>query len=284
MKIAFTTLACPDWNFAKILDEAQRLGYQGIEIRGLDNEMRADRMPMFSAENAAATKGILKEKGIKIAGFGSSVKFHNDAEYAASIQEGRLAVDVCERMDIPGLRVFGDNLPAVAGAGVGNGDGSGGDGSRARVLKQICTGLRTLCEYARGKGIGIWLEIHGDFNTLDNILPIVDGVKDLPEFGILWDIGNSDASYGGNWREFYAGIKPYVRHVHIKDHTRTGNVFTYCQPGEGETPLADIIKTLRREGYDGWYSFEWEKKWHPEIAGPEVVLPGYIEFMKKLLV
>ena len=271
MKIAFTTLACPDWSFDKILDEAQRLGYQGIEIRGLGDEIRADRMTVFSAENAPATINIMKEKGLKIAGFGSSVKFHDDAEYAASIEEGKLAVDVCERMGIPGLRVFGDRVASAGG------------GARAHVLEQICKGLRTICEYARGKGIGIWLETHGDFHTLENITPIIEGAKDLPEFGILWDVGNSDTSYGGDWREFYAVIKPYVRHVHIKDQTRTGDTITYCLPGEGEVPLADIIKTLRRDGYDGWYSFEWEKKWHPEIAAPETVLPGYIEYMKKLL-
>ena len=36
MKLSFTTLGCPDWSFAKILEEAQRIGYEGVEIRGID--------------------------------------------------------------------------------------------------------------------------------------------------------------------------------------------------------------------------------------------------------
>ena len=287
MKIAFTTLACPDWSFDKILDEAQKLGYQGIEIRGLDNEMRADRMPVFFAENAETTKKIFQSKGLLIAGFGSSVMFHNDAAYADAIEEGKLAVDVCERMGIPGLRVFGDKIPpggpGGSGGEGGDSDGGSGGGARAHVIAQISEGIRTLCGYARGKGIGILLETHGDFNTLENIVPIIDNVKDCPEFGVLWDVGNSDTAYGANWREFYAAIKPLTRHVHIKDCTRSGDVLTYCQPGEGVIPLVDIVKTLQRDGYDGWYSFEWEKKWHPEIDPPETVLPGYIAYMKKLL-
>ena len=275
MKISFTTLACPDWSFDKILDEAEKLGYQGIEIRGIADEMRADRIPEFAESNAEATKKIFAEKGLTIAGFGSSVLFHDEEKYAEAIEEGKLAVDVCVRMGIPGLRVFGDSMAGAEAAG-----------ERDAVLTRICGGLRTLCEYARGKGVDIWQEVHGDFINIENITPIIDGVKDCPEFGILWDIGNSDESYGENWRDFYAVIKPFVRHVHVKDHKKESDdsdVLTYCIPGEGQIPIADIVKTLRQDGFDGWYSFEWEKKWHPEIAAPEAVLPGYIEYMKKLL-
>jgi len=269
MKIAFTTLACPDWDFGKILEEAGRMGYPGIEIRGLDGEMRADRMPAFSAENAEATGKLFKEKALAIAGFGSSVSFHDASNFDEAVREGILAIDVCERMGIPGLRVFGDRIE--------NAD------ARAGVQDRVRRGIRQICEYARGKGIGVWLEIHGDFNTLENVMPVAEGLADCPEFGILWDIGNSDISYGANWREFYAGIKPFIRHTHIKDYKRSGDSIVYCAPGDGVIPIADIVAALRKDGYDGWYSFEWEKKWHPELAEPEEVLPGYLAYMKKLL-
>ena len=268
MKISFTTLACPDWDFNKILSEAQRLGYEGIEIRGLDNEMRADRMPAFFKENAEATKKQFDDKNLAICGFGSSASFHDAANYENAIGEGKASIDVCERMGIPGMRVFGDRIP----------DGDGRD----ETLERVRNGIRTLCEYARGKNIGVWLEIHGNINTLENVGPIVNGLKDYPEFGILWDIGNSDISYADNWRVFYDLIKPYIKHTHIKDHKRKGGDYIGCPPGTGDVPVADIVKTLREDGYDGWYSFEWEKKWQPELADPEEVLPGYIEYMKNL--
>ena len=269
MKIAFTTLACPDWNFEKIVGEAGRLGYRGIEIRGLDGEMRADRMPVFSVENAADTRRLLAEKGLVIAGFGSSATFHDAAKFNDSVVEGKAAVDVCVRMGIPGVRIFGDRIE--------NAD------ARGAAQERIRSGIRALCEYARGKNVDVWIEVHGDFNTLENLMPIAENLGDCHEFGILWDIGNSDISFGDGWREFYAAIKPYIRHTHIKDHKRSGGKYIGCPPGEGDVPVADIVCALRDDGYDGWYSFEWEKKWQPELAEPEVVLPGYIAYMKKLL-
>ena len=43
------------------------------------------------------------------------------------------------------------------------------------------------------------------------------------------------------------------------------------------------MKLLRAFGYDGYLSLEWEKKWQPHLAEPEVVVPHYIRFMRELL-
>ena len=40
MKLAFTTLACPDWTLEQAVDAAQRYGYAGIELRLLDGGAR----------------------------------------------------------------------------------------------------------------------------------------------------------------------------------------------------------------------------------------------------
>ena len=44
-----------------------------------------------------------------------------------------------------------------------------------------------------------------------------------------------------------------------------------------------VLSLLRDEGYDRWVSFEWEKKWHPEIEDPEVAFPQYAKVMAEYL-
>jgi hypothetical protein len=34
---------------------------------------------------------------------------------------------------------------------------------------------------------------------------------------------------------------------------------------------------LVKGGYRGYFSFEWEKVWHPEIADPEVAIADYAQ-------
>ena len=47
-------------------------------------------------------------------------------------------------------------------------------------------------------------------------------------------------------------------------------------------PLKAVISRLRQDGYEGFYSFEWEKRWHPELPEPERALPRYVDFMRAL--
>jgi sugar phosphate isomerase/epimerase len=56
--------------------------------------------------------------------------------------------------------------------------------------------------------------------------------------------------------------------VHIKDSTGLPSArhpYTYVIPGTGEMPLPEVMSVLRRDGYNGAISLEWEKMWHPYL-------------------
>jgi sugar phosphate isomerase/epimerase len=83
-------------------------------------------------------------------------------------------------------------------------------------------------------------------------------------------------------------IGPLILHTHFKDSVfehREGEspCFRYVFFGEGELPVAEILKALRRIRYDGFLSLEWEKMWQPNIEEPDVVFPQYISRMKAFL-
>ena len=43
------------------------------------------------------------------------------------------------------------------------------------------------------------------------------------------------------------------------------------------------MRALAAGSYKGFYGFEWEKQWHPDIAEPEVAFPHYAQVMSKWL-
>jgi hypothetical protein len=45
--------------------------------------------------------------------------------------------------------------------------------------------------------------------------------------------------------------------------------------------MFEAIDILSNNGYKGYYSFEWEKLWHPEIAEPEIAISHYAKAMKE---
>jgi len=59
--------------------------------------------------------------------------------------------------------------------------------------------------------------------------------------------------------------------------------YRYVKIGKGEIPLRDALTLVQRNGYDGWLTLEWEKRWHPEIEEPEVVFPHFVKSIGDLL-
>ncbi len=53
-KIAFSTLACPDWDFEQIVTAGMRYGYDGVEIRQVGGETDLLTVPAFRAVAVAA--------------------------------------------------------------------------------------------------------------------------------------------------------------------------------------------------------------------------------------
>lgn len=72
MKIAYTTLSCPDWGWEKILEETVRLGYDGIEIRGVEGEMFLPKARPFLPDNIERTLEQLRSKKIEVRGLNTS--------------------------------------------------------------------------------------------------------------------------------------------------------------------------------------------------------------------
>ncbi|MEI9909046.1 MAG: hypothetical protein WDO71_04880 [Bacteroidota bacterium] len=51
--------------------------------------------------------------------------------------------------------------------------------------------------------------------------------------------------------------------------------------GQGEVPIFEAVDLLIKGGYKGYYSFEWEKLWHPELEEPAIALADYPKAMKQ---
>ena len=268
MKLSISTLGCPGWDLDQIVNYWSELGVEGIEVRGISGVMPAEEIVEFSEEQKAATLEKVASKGLKLIGFGASSSFHKAEQHEKTIGEAKRAIDVCQRMGIPFVHVFGNSVSPE---------------KEQESLQNIVTGLSKVCDYAEGKGVGVYLEIHGEINTADRLRYITECLSKYSCFGILWDVCHTYTAYGNDIDEVYSVIRPLVRHVHLKDRRTSEKGYDLCSIGEGEIDIVDIMKRLREDGYDGYLSLEHEKKWHPELPEAEVEFPRYVEYMKQFL-
>jgi sugar phosphate isomerase/epimerase len=269
VKLAFSTLGCPDWDLEKVAQAARDYGYEGIELRAIGGELDLLTRPEFQREQVNSTRAWLANQGLNICCVDTSCRFDSP-----EIEERRSNVEVAVRhtelaaaLGASLIRVFPDKIQPEL--------------MREETRDNIAACLREVAQLGFGD-VRIALETHGDFARgcdAAEIMRIVDHHKVV----LIWDVANSMAS-GDSIAEAARAVAPYLAHVHLRD-ARAVDGREHWLPvlaGRGAVSFVETVEALRRLQYEGYISFEWEKYWHPEIEEPEVALPNFSNAMKKV--
>jgi sugar phosphate isomerase/epimerase len=265
-RISFSTLGCPKWTWKQILEQADEMGYAGIEVRGVTGEMDLTKVPELQGSRLAETKKDLEALGLVVTDLGASARMHekDPATREKQLDEGRRFIDLAHAMGVKYVRVFGDKIP----------EGE----PKEEVMKRVVAGFRHLAEHAKPAGVTVLIESHGDFTKSPDLEEILTRV-DSDRFALLWDAHHSFVAGKEQPADTYARIGKWTRHTHLKDSKPEGADRRYVLVGTGEVPVKEQVRVLAKAGYAGFYSFEWEKGWHPEIEEPEVAFPHYAKTM-----
>ncbi len=262
MKLAFSTLGCPDWGLEDIAQGARRFGYDAIELRALNGEIDLLARPELQTGAIEQTRDFLQDQGLSICCVDTSCAF--DAIDEKTRRENvEIAVRHCllaAALGAPLVRVFPNEIPAGA--------------TREETRDRIADSLREVAKRAPS-GVRVGLETHGDFARAGATAEIIR-LADHPNLAIIWDAANSFAA-GESITESARAVGPFLAHVHLRDARpqSDGKSWRPVLAGRGLVPLAQVIDSLREASYEGYVSFEWEKYWYPEIEEPEVALPDF---------
>jgi sugar phosphate isomerase/epimerase len=270
LPLAFSTLACPDWEWMKILDFAEANKFAAIELRGLMGNMDLPSRPEFAVEQLSKTKQEIAAHGLKIACLSSSSAMHEQdpEKREKSLADARRFIDLAAGLNAPYVRVFGNEIK----------------GPKEGVIARVAAGMRTLADYAGPRGVTVILESHGDFTdspTLKEVLTRADS----PHAALLWDAHHTYVSSHEDPEYTVRELGKWIRHTHLKDSVADGKDRKYVLTGKGEVPVERQVRALREINYQGYFCFEWEKVWHPELLDPSVAIPDYMrvvsEYYKK---
>ena len=174
--------------------------------------------------------------------------------------------ELAEALDSPGIRVFGDKIQPGA--------------DRDSTRNWIAEGIRCLANQTKENGVEVWLETHGDFATSTETMRIIEEA-DCTNVGVVWDPANCFTDCEEDPREVASAYGTALRHVHLRDLNSHNGVWEPALTGAGTFPLREIVAGLKAVGYERFVSFEWEKKWRPEIAEAEVAVPHFAKWFRQ---
>lgn len=261
--LSFSTLGCPDWSFKQITEFARKHHYDGLELRGLLRQMDLLQCPEFNSQkNRQTTLRIMNDNGLKFVNLGSSATLHfpTGAEREKNLDEGKRYIDLAYDIQCPYVRVFPNNFPK--------------DQPKNKTIELIAGGLQVLGEHAKEKNVKVLMETHGDAVWTEDLEMIMQTTAHL-YVGLVWDFCNMWTVTKESPARMYGKLKNYIHHTHIKDAKLVNGKPQYVLLGEGDVPIFEAIDLLKKNGYKGYYSFEWEKMWHPEIDEPEKALSHF---------
>lgn len=246
-------------SYIDICDKAKEMGFYGIEFVDLDFPgFNLTTDPLSSAKEI---REHCERIGLPIVAYAvGGNMFAEDID--AEIERLKRCVDVCKEL----------------GATVMRHDISYGLPRRPlynwrRAIDDIVEPIRRVTEYAKEQGIRTCTENHGHlFQAPERVEALIQAVNH-ENFGWLVDIGNFLCA---DCRPEIAvpTAAPYAFHVHVKDFiyrsgrepkpaggyltTLGGDFIRGTILGNGIVPVRNCMEALKKSGYDGWVSIEFE--------------------------
>jgi len=140
-------------------------------------------------------------------------------------------------------------------------------------IPNMAKAIYEVAEYAQAKGVGTMTENHGYFSQDALRVEKLINTVAHPNFGVLIDLGNFMCADEEPWKSVSI-LAPYAKHVHAKDffkksgmeiapgagwfQTRAGDYLKGAIIGDGDAHVYQSIQILKKAGYDGFLSVEFE--------------------------
>ncbi len=262
MKAAFSTLGCPNWSFNEIYATAKDIGFDGIEIRGIGNEMYAPKMSVFSPDKLEATKKRF-EGNLKISCLTSAACVASSACFDEAEDYLRLA----HELGVPFVRMLISDTTYPVEVD----------------LETAAARYRAVCDIALDKGYKVQplIETNGILASSHKMLEFMQAVS-RPNAGVLWDINHPYRYFQEPVEETAKRLGRYIKYMHVKDSHMENGELKYRMMGYGDMPTYDALRAARAEGFDGYVSLEWVKRWMPELQEPGIVFSHYHNYITYL--
>lgn len=263
MKIAISTLPFKDWSIDEVIKTCVDNGYDAIELR-MDFHTWSDKSLPDSHYQELVKK--VNDAGLVFSDLGSSVTRVNDY-LADDIASMRRLFEVSNILGGKGVRIMLGNAHKFASAPKG-----------PLVLEGIYKWLTEVDAIAGELGQETWIETHNEYATGASLAKLFADNPQLKHTKVIWDIIHPIEEHEGV-DETMETIYKHTRHLHIKDGVSWNDPeqlnYKYTKVGEGDMPIAEIVAKVQAQGYDGYYSLEWESSWKAEIrdlnCDPEVI-------------
>ncbi len=242
-----------------VIEKAKTLGFDAIEFTDLTPPEGKSAL-----EFALELKSEAARVGLEISCYsvGADLLSGSEGDLAKEVEAVKKKVDIAAALGVKLMRHDATHKF----------HGERGFRGFVNVLPRLADGCRQITEYAQTKGVRTMVENHGFFCQDSHRVEALVNAVAHPNFGLLVDMGNflcadEDPTLA------VSRTAPYAFNVHAKDFlvkpgtgpcpegffmTRAGNYLRGTVIGHGAVPVSQCVNALKKAGYDGYLTLEFE--------------------------
>jgi sugar phosphate isomerase/epimerase len=232
---AVTYNICKDWDLDTLLTKLEKAGFGGVELR----TSHAHKVePSLNAAERQAVRERFERSKIRLVSFGTTAEFHSPdpAVRARNVADAKAFIELAHDTRAWGIKV----RP--------NGFAPGAD--RDATIQNIGACLKELGEYGAGRGVEIWMEVHGRETQNPPVSAAIMRAANHPNVGVCWNSNPTDI-VNGSIKPSFDLLRPWIKNVHINELASA-------------YPYRELFTLLRKSGYDRYTLCEAQESKEPE--------------------
>ncbi len=254
MKLSFSTRGWRDLSWQDILDTAEEMGFDGVEIYHVSAAPElTDRGGPFHTYSVASAYRALRERHLSIPCFDSARDISTADEDALEALRGEMRL--CNDLRAPYCAVWAS-------------------GESPEKAAETLAGLIPLAEEL---GITLLIKTCGLFSSTERLRALLDDFA-CDQLAVLWDVHHPYRDCGETPAQTITNLGAYVKHVHLRDSSGP-DVFELI--GEGDFPVDEVMGALESVDYGGFVSLEWKTCWLDDLTDREVIFPHFVNYMNR---
>ncbi len=252
MNLSFSTRGWQSLGWDEIIEIADEMKFSGIELYNVQNrpDFTEKGCPLHKY-NTAATVRTLRERGINIPSLDTSC----DISVSGNSDSIKELIDIAHNLKVA----------YVCAVALNNDE------------ETVKSSVAELISYAEEVDVVLLIKTSGIYSDTARLRSLMDEFAS-DNLGALWDMHHPYRTNGESADKTIRNLGAYVKHVHLRD---SDNEETYNLIGEGNLPIAEMMRALSSIDYNGFISLEWKPEWMEDLQEYEVIFPHFVNYMNR---
>jgi sugar phosphate isomerase/epimerase len=200
-------LGCVTYNVLKDMDletlikTLETTGFEAVELR---TGHKHGVEPSLDAPGRERVRKRFESSKVRLLSFGSTCEFHSPdaAERQRNVEDGKRFIELAHDTGAWGVKVRPNGLPKQV--------------PPETTIKNIGDCLRELGDYGAGRGVEIWMEVHGRDTQNPPVAAAIMHAAKHPQVGVCWNSNETDV-VNGSVKQNFDLLRPWIKNAHINE-------------------------------------------------------------------